>query len=64
MEDRKLDSLIAETLEQQVSQVSMSPDLQRQIKLNIRTNQLKEESMRCAQLCPWWLWPAAKQPAW
>lgn len=44
MEDRKLDSLIEETLEQQADRISMSSDLQRKIKQEIRAAQMKEES--------------------
>lgn len=45
MEDRKLDTLIVETLEQQADRVSMSAELQRQIKQTIRKSQFEEESM-------------------
>lgn len=45
MGERKLDSLIQETLEQQVSGISMSPDLQKQMKRKIHSK-LEEKSMK------------------
>ena len=44
MEDRKLDTMIEETLEQQASRISMSPERQRKIKQSVRNNKIKEES--------------------
>lgn len=45
MGERKLDSLIQETLEMQVSGISMSPDLQKQMKREIHSK-LEEKSMK------------------
>lgn len=42
MEERKLDNLIQETLEEQAGRISMSPDLQRQIRQKVRSTKYEE----------------------